>query len=456
MKAEMTVVKSFIQNVLQDIEVDDEWRQRVAEVGAFMRRLATNLDEEALEELIAAGALHPLAEIRRAVVDVARDYAGQVEAARRFLLWSLNDVDEQVAVAAIAAIKACAALRDEEVWTALYTLIGRASSRAIVEHQLAPASLRELAVIQFFQQLQQEGSSINFSILDPSLSPVEEDDELVLNRQVDLRGMIKIEAGPYIAGLSNTSGLPGWFSIEDTISTCINDIKTFHIDRDPVTNDEYDAFCAIIEEHGHLWCHPDETPGKDHRRAMWGDPRVAGDHPVSGVDWYDAYAYAAWRGKKLPTEEQWEKAACGSQGQRYPWGESYQAARVQDAEQAYGKSISSLTEYLQTVTQITPAEPARLTVPVAELPGNVSPYGVRGMIGNVWEWTCSRYLDRVEIEPHFRALDPLIVQEDWSSWVTVKGGAWSSIAEQLLPSYRGRRHILFRSPDVGFRCVYEP
>lgn len=125
-------------------------------------------------------------------------------------------------------------------------------------------------------------------------------------------------------------------------------VGAYYIDKYPVTVAQYGRF---LIERGHrkplLW----EQPG-------WSDP----SQPVVGLGWNDARAYAAWAGKELPSEAQWEKAARGTDGFWWPWGNDFFAGRCNSAELGIGK-----------------------TTDVTRFPEGASPYGACEMSGNVWE-----------------------------------------------------------------------
>ncbi len=91
------------------------------------------------------------------------------------------------------------------------------------------------------------------------------------------------------------------------------------------------------------------------------------NHPMAKVHWYDAAAFAKWVGGSLPTEQQWEKAARGTDGRKYPWGDTFDAAKC---------VCSVVVKRLNTE-------------PVGSLKSGASPYGCMDMAGNIWEWCVS-------------------------------------------------------------------
>lgn len=142
------------------------------------------------------------------------------------------------------------------------------------------------------------------------------------------------------------------------------ELPTYRIDRTPVTNAAYQRFIDANPSHpvpclNTAWGAPYNWDS--HRRAF---PEGLGDHPVVHIAWYDAEAYAAWAGGEVPTEQEWEKAARGTDGRRYPWGH-WDQGRC-NTEEARIQATTPVGHYS---------------------PRGDSPYGCCDMAGNVWEWT---------------------------------------------------------------------
>jgi formylglycine-generating enzyme required for sulfatase activity len=168
--------------------------------------------------------------------------------------------------------------------------------------------------------------------------------------------------------------------------------------------------------------------GTDNRMAA-----RANTHPVVAVTWYEADAYCRWKGGALPTEAQWERAACGNKNQRFPWGESEDLEVVWYSGGKYG--------HLQSV----------LTKPVNQAPPNQrTEDGLFHTVGNVWEWTQDWYNRNSYQQP--QKTDPK--GPETGTWKSLRGGSFMN-----LPSYCSCTHREPAAPDrvaftVGFRCAY--
>lgn len=237
-------------------------------------------------------------------------------------------------------------------------------------------------------------------------------------------------------------------------------LPPFRIDRTAVTNERYAQFLA---EAGHLGsgrsevCHPDEPEGKDHVPAHWGDSRFnEPGHPVVGVDWYDAWAFARWAGGRLPSEVEWEKAARGNDGRQYPWGNRWDPALAQSALTAYGSEALrdryDLEELLARTSATWPAHPV---LPADSLPEGASPYGALQMAGNVWEFTRTNFYTGADMAPDFHRDHRPALEHLPAAFPAIRGGTWCSPPVCLTTYYRGRELLTARSNTVGFRCVYD-
>ncbi len=193
-------------------------------------------------------------------------------------------------------------------------------------------------------------------------------------------------------------------------------IDQFYIDKFEVTNARYLRFA---QETGR------RLP--DHLRNGVIPPGME-DHPVIYVNWYDARDYCHWTEKRLPTETEWEKAARGTDGRNFPWGNEFDARKAN-----------------------TPQLGLRHTMPVGSFPEGRSPYGVYDMSGNVWEWTESWY----KAYPGNKRP----AKENYGErYRVVRGGSWIDCSFyrcgiSAFTFNRGFFKVETKNNSFGFRCA---
>jgi formylglycine-generating enzyme required for sulfatase activity len=201
-----------------------------------------------------------------------------------------------------------------------------------------------------------------------------------------------------------------WYVTEKVV-----ELAPFFVDRTEVTNNQFKEF---LEETGY------QPRFRDNFLRHWENGSVPAGHedfPVVWVSLDDAKAYAVWAGKQIPTEEQWQMAAQGTDKRLFPWGDKYDQSRA-------NVRSKGLRE-------------------VGKFPQGASPYGCLDMVGNAWEWTDSK-------------------QDDGRHWFSyLRGGSWFQptrstwYAEGGLVTNHQRLKFwwlspgLNRSETIGFRCV---
>lgn len=252
--------------------------------------------------------------------------------------------------------------------------------------------------------------------------------------------MIVIPAGRYVAGSTpeeraaayddhfRTSGqddarAQGWFDRE--ADRHVATLPGFRIDLMPVTQAQFAEFAASepvavpsIDKAGWRAQGFSQDFAIATARFVWGDgrpPNGREDHPVVLVSWSDAGRYCAWRGglrgvtRRLPTAEEFEKAARGEGGMSYPWGNVYEPDKLNSALQGPGD-----------------------TTPVGTYTTGASPYGVLDMAGNVFQWTAT---------------------PGDGDQAVIKGSAWEQFAGIGRGAFWDKRTRTARYVLVGFRCA---
>jgi formylglycine-generating enzyme required for sulfatase activity len=215
-----------------------------------------------------------------------------------------------------------------------------------------------------------------------------------------------------------TMGLDGIQALEDERPKHQVSLAAFLLDTYEVTTTQYAAFLAVTN-----------------RAAPWQwntvDLTLHRDRPVIGVDWSDADAYCRWKGKRLPTEAEWEKSARGTDGRLYPWGN--RSPHKDLANFALGARFS----YSQVL------------MPVQSYEQGKSPYGLYQMAGNVWEWVQDWYqTNYYEVSPDHNPQGP-----EQGQFKVLRGGSWSDLPKYLLTYGRFKLPPETRNSYVGFRCA---
>ena len=197
-------------------------------------------------------------------------------------------------------------------------------------------------------------------------------------------------------------------------------VDAFYMDKYEVSVALYDKFLRATGAHA--------------RPEYWSDVdlKAIDNLPVVGVSWSEAQAYCRWAGQRLPTEAEWEKAARGTDGRTYPWGQ--------------GEPTAALANFGNDASKPLPEGLA----PVDSREAGKSPYGISNLAGNVAEWVADWYEDGFKKDDLYNPKGP-----DSGKGRVLRGGGWTDLPEALQTAKRYFVSPEDRAEDRGFRCVQE-
>jgi formylglycine-generating enzyme required for sulfatase activity len=240
--------------------------------------------------------------------------------------------------------------------------------------------------------------------------------------------MVSIPAGTFLRG-----SLPGQGLDDERPQRGIY-LSTFAIEKLPVTFEQFEQFIraggyqnpAYWSEEGWKFCREAGLVGpRFYQQPDWAHVSGA-QQPVCGVSFWEAEAYAAFAGRRIPTEAEWEKAARGTDGRTYPWGNTWEPGRCSCR-----------------------GGPIRAAPPVGSYPAGASPYGVLDMVGGVWEF-CSDWYDPsyYQTSPDRDPKGPPA-----AALKVARGGAWNALPLLNRTANRNAFRPSARFSNLGFRCA---
>ena len=289
-------------------------------------------------------------------------------------------------------------------------------------------------------------------------TPIEDKDQEQNVEQPDLKNMVLIPAGEFLMGSPEGEG-----AFDEHPQHKIY-LDAYYIDKYEVTNAQFKEFVEatgyitdaerkkygevwnpmedssylmlhnfdVNWRHPHAWYDNKSLPNRPHPKA-WENYNIEDkmDYPVVQVSWNDAQAYCAWAGKRLPTEAEWEKAARGTDGRQWAWGNEFNL------------NIGGVTIHANINSDG--------LLSVGCFPTGVSPYGVYSMTGNAQEWVADFYApDYYMRSPKNNPMGP-----ETGNFRVIRGGSWRQLKSyHVLNANRAYQVPDYSSNFVGFRCAW--
>jgi len=247
--------------------------------------------------------------------------------------------------------------------------------------------------------------SLPSSTLEPSMDAVVSDPEFG-------NEMVEIPAGEFILG-SNQGGF-------NEKPAHVANLEAYWIDRYEVI---YQRYMEFVEATGH------RQPGPPSRYAAKLGLLRGPHQPITYVSWSDANDYCQWKGKHLPTEQEWEKAMRGTDGRTWPWGEGLAGHPANFAGETDGFVVSA---------------------PVGSFPLDQSVFGVYDGAGNVMEWTDNWYVEDLYLQRNVVSKEG---DQPPSTYKTMRGSGYTSQGVDLRITNRSFMVPDFRDETIGFRCA---
>lgn len=270
---------------------------------------------------------------------------------------------------------------------------------------------------RLFHQIEQArdfaGANEEFQVARTELDRLEHPERYTSKGEQAPPRMVYIPAGSYTVG-PNT----GW---EKPRRRAV--FREFYLDKYEITNQEYRDFLKSLPPEDYNEFVPYFWPMNQNMERIF--PSEKGNWPVSGVSWKAANAYAAWCGKRLPTEEEWEVAARGKEGYTYPWGNRFDPLRCNTRESGLNRARE-----------------------VGAFPDGASPFGCMDLAGNVFEWTSTD-----------QDGNRITKSDDEIRNMVIRGGDFNEGADHARADFRWMTPMdpyAGRHPSkkrIGFRCV---